>query len=87
MPWFRNRNDDDGDSETIGNLRIKNTSGGSYTAYVADVRGCKMAKYTKDETFEALRNKYSHPSDDTLWRAIDEVYQYHITAYRLYNGV
>lgn len=41
---------------------------------LAQVRGCKMAHYTKEEAFESLRDIYTITSDQKIRDAIDQIY-------------
>lgn len=41
---------------------------------LAQARGCRMSHYTRDEAFEALRDKYQVASDARIREAIDYVY-------------
>lgn len=45
---------------------------------LAQVRGCKMGRngepFTKQETFESIRDRYTLTPDQKIWDAIDYVY-------------
>lgn len=67
MPWFGKKEND-----TPFTTATRATA--TAHLYVAEVRGLRMAGYTRDEAFEELRQRYDNPSDETLWEAINRVY-------------
>ena len=68
------KKDENGEIEQVGKFNISRRSGGSSSLYKAAVRGCRFAGYSKEDTFESLKDAYPNASEAALLEAIDQVY-------------